>query len=451
MNNSGQVSVELKLLLDKLRRDAKQAADIIREALKSGTTSSDAGLDRANEKMDKLKARTKGVTAALKEQRDAALAAWRAGLPQPTVSGVGFGGGPSRSTGPSSWSTNAGGGLATPPPNLNPGATGRNAPPNPVAAAMRTPLAIMAQIGAVLAGFRVVVGMVRFALNLLIAPLRMLASAAEAARMAYGSSLSKGMPLGYGIKTSMLASALGVGQNEVMQFGKQVEILNEKMKYSIAVFQETNRPLTMVGWNMKAMSASFHAIAAVFAKNLAPALNQFFEMMRNTLDAFSKSASLETIAYTIKVLFHLVNVMIGTASLITQAFDLITQAMVDGIQYFIRQVSNSIARMTGGKIDETDVFTETKQKAELLAKTASQLFKRPGEDSATAPNPMAGMQRLAASSWEKMGLVLGNGGVNHAQQTAANTKRMAGLMEKMVGILTRPGDSNENEYNYSRP
>jgi hypothetical protein len=309
----------------------------------------------------------------------------------------------------------------------------------------------MAQIGAALAGFRVIVGAVKSLIRALIVPFRMLAASAEAARVAYANSLRGGMPLGYSIKTSMLASALGVGQGEVMMFGRQVEILNEKMKYSMAIFKETNKPLTMVGWNMKALAASLNSVWAMIAKNLAPSINQFLEIMRDYFDSLAVGGILESVSKVANAILHFVNIIIGLNLIIIQAFNLTSQAIADGVRYFIRQVKNSIARLTGGDIDSSDQFVGTKAKAALLAKTASDLFKRRDGGRDDAPNPVAGMQRLAASAWEKMGLVLGSGGANHAQQTAANTKRIASLMERMVGVLTRPGEDIKNEYNYSRP
>jgi hypothetical protein len=63
-----------------------------------------------------------------------------------------------------------------------------------------------------------------------------------------------------------------------------------------------------------------------------------------------------------------------------------------------------------------------------------------GKDPGAAPPPISFMKQLPASSWERMGLVLGGGmGTNPAKETAKNTHEMAHDIKKLVSYVARSG------------
>ena len=415
MNNSGQVSVQLKLQLDDLKRQAAQAGKIINEGVKTNIPGSltSASARQVEERLRRENDnRIRAANRAFRSRQSAASSIGGAGsVPPGFIPGLGGAGAAGGGGG-------AGGGALT---------------------LTQTPLMMFAQIGAALAGLRVAIGLVKYALNTLLAPIRAVAAAADAARKAYANSLSSGTPLNFSIQTSALAEVLGVGQDEVLNYAAAVEVLNKSMKYSIATFQETNRPLTMLGWSMKSLGASFEAMFAKIGADLAPALSQAADLIKNTIDAFTKSGVLNGLTWFTGVLIHLLNLIAGAVSLLAQGFELLGSVIVDSVQYFIRQIRNSIARVTGGTIDDSDPFKETKDKADILARTVEDLFRNRSDNKNLAPEPSAWSQRMPTSAWEKMGLVLGSAGANYTQQTANNTKRIADLMSEFIGKFTSPG------------
>jgi hypothetical protein len=78
----------------------------------------------------------------------------------------------------------------------------------------------------------------------------------------------------------------------------------------------------------------------------------------------------------------------------------------------------------------------------LIGKDVFDLIKHAGKglDPGPAPQPLSFMKQLPASSWEKMGLVIGAGmGGSPASQTAHNTKSIAQDMKKLVSYVARGG------------
>jgi hypothetical protein len=63
------------------------------------------------------------------------------------------------------------------------------------------------------------------------------------------------------------------------------------------------------------------------------------------------------------------------------------------------------------------------------------------------PEPMAYMKQMPASSWERMGLMIGGGGgTNYGQQTANHTKPVPALLAKIYAAIVA-GD----KFNISNP
>lgn len=398
MNSSGQVSVELKLLLDSLRKQAKEAAAILRDALKVGANDVAPGIEKATKKQKELTDEVKKTTKSLKDQKEAALAAWRASLPKPQVF---LNGNPNSKppeglpeVGTTPWQgPGSGGGLATnpnayrgprppviPPPIIPPPVQAFAAAQMAMRAAMSTPLAIAAQLGAALAGLRVVIGLVNFAFQKLLVPMRMFLAAAEAAGRQYARALGSGAGLAFSTRQNVLAGIIGVGEDQVLQFATAVDYLNKKVAWSISVFNSTNQQLTALNWEWKVLLTNVSALTALLASGFSPIM--------------------------IKVINY-INAMV-------KSFELLYYAM----EPFLKMVAFTMPFGGNGK---------------------------------PVPPPTTSMNKLASSAWEKMGLVLGNGGQNHAQATARNTYRMTVLMSQMLGVFTRQPGGPAESYNYSRP
>jgi len=409
MNTSGQVSVELKLILDNLRKQAKDAADILRGALKSGTNDLSPGIEKATKRQGEMTEAVKKTTAAMKDQKAAALEAWKASLPKPQVYGVGgtaapkpnySGYGPTMN--PTQGPMGPGGGLATNPnaqagagvgsgglpPGFRPVALGNNSGGPNNNNPWRSPLAIAAQVGAALAGFRVAIGLAGYALRALLSPIRMIIAAANAASALYAKATMSGAGLGYSSSMSVMAGIFGVSQEQVMLFGKSMLEMSEKVKHSSQIFVRTNPTLTALSWQIKLLQADFGALVSQISATFAPVVQSvivmFDKMARGASDLMEKMGPL----------------MDFLAGFISGAIDAVTG---------------------GGGVNQPS-------------------------------QPVGSANRMASSAWEKMGLVLGNGGQGHMQAVARNTARMSVLMEKMVGVFTNPNEMTPiDSYNHSRP
>lgn len=477
MNTEGQVGVELRLVMDQLRKDVKQAAEMLKTSLGTGAEGAASGTEKATRKMSDLEQQTRKTAGAMKDLKRSMDDAWRQQGPPKIIdasmpTSKGLFGGPgqvftnlgerSGANAIAQWQAQmrayhsaggprAGRAAGVGALGLPPGFTSIGAPPSGIfssggaggggGAALGAGglfggggmLPILAQVGAALAGLRVAIGLVKYAFDMLLSPLRAMVAVAERARQAYAGAQTSGQPLGYSIGAGMLGSAFGVAKEDIMLFGESVRIMSERMKYSIKVFQETNQPLTMLGWNMQALKASMASVFASITAQMAPAMNQAVNLFKNLADSLARSTLVQGLTGLLKILMHVGNVIMGVVGVVAQSFDLLLQTIVDSLQYFIRQVKNTIARWTGGKVDDTDTFAETKDKFDIIRRTLTELFSRQVNNQ-TAPGPAGSANRMAASAWERMGLIVGPGPAADAgRETARNTRRMVWLLEQIVG------------------
>jgi hypothetical protein len=387
MNNSGQVSVELKLMMDSLRKQAKEASEILKSALKGGQASSTVETDKAKKSQDSLTDSVKKTTNALKDQKKAAYEAWKASLPAPQVYGVGGSVAPKTNYsayGPTMNPTQGpipagGGGLAT-----RPGYMGPTPPIIPPVAAVSagsaggTGATLAAAITAVSTAFlaakeaiQIFVKAVRFVIDTVM-------QAAEDAKRLYAKSLTSGMSLGFASKRSLLADAIGVSEVSVYKYADAVKYLNSRLDSAASIMAQTTPELVSLSYEWAVVKADVSALISQLSSLLSPAI-------KGAIRAF------DAIVRSLSALADL-----GTQLSETGTF----------------KILNSILNPLGGALS-------------LL-----------GQGKVTAPSSSS--NRIQASAWEKMGLVLGPGGRNHAEQTANNTKRIAGLTEKMLQHLLSP-------------
>ena len=469
-NTSGQVAVELRLVMDQLRKDIKSAGELLRASLGGSMDQAGSGVEKVTKKVGDLEKQTRKTKGAFDDLKRSMDDSWRqVGPPKitiaesgnytPTLGHVGqkFTNLGDRATadaianyqqamreyhrsGGGRRSGGGGGGMGGVPPGFIPGVGGSASGGGGAGGGGggflgngAGLLSIFAQVGAALAGLRVAIGLVKYAFDALLSPLRALFAAAEAARRSYASAITSGRPVGYSIEAQNIGSALGVSATEIMMFGTALQSVADKLRYSTKTFQETSATLTPLGWSLQSLKSSFSALWAEIGAQLAPALLQLVNLLRNTTDAITRSGMLSAVAQALKVLLHVGNVLLGVTSIIWQAMELIAQAFVDGLQYFVRQVKNSISRWFGGRIDASDTFQETKDKADILARTIRELFSRSANNEKAAISG-GSSSRLASSAWEKMGLIAGpSPGMDAARETARNTRKMVWILEQIMG------------------
>jgi hypothetical protein len=415
VESAGQIGIELRLLMDKLKGDIAAAAGVIKKDL-SGTALSPvsdkaaAGMDKASASAEKLATNIGKVASAAKAMKQR-LADIASGKLSPVEPGMRI-----RGTADETEAANRqarleelrryraqglrgynvqdffrGGeygrrtqNLATnPPPVLG------SAKPVATVGSMLddimnfklSPLGkglVMAT--AALASLRVAIGLVKYAMDLLLAPMRAMfrffMQAAEQARSLYATSLtSGGLPVGFVTRRSTLASIIGVSEQEVFAFAKSIEWLNPRIKDATMAIRASVPVLTASSWEWRAIQNDLKAIKMVIAADLAPTINYWMAVMKNITEGTLKAS---------KAFFQLANAI---------------RALYDPIGALMR----------------------------LIGKNAV----------GALPSPEMSARRYPVSNWERLGLVLeGRGaGMEPAKVTANATKKTAENTGKLIGIL----------------
>lgn len=418
---ANQVSVELRLLLDKFRKDLKTAASEIKGAF-GGTGQADAApaIEKATKAMDSLNTKTKQVTQSLKEQRAeayraavAAVDAFRAAREKAWIDhrsrnlppGARHKFSPEeqaerqalanhlRSQRAQARMAFSGGGIASSsymgpiPPVIPPPAGGGG---NIIPGVNNVILAFGA-VGAGLAGLRVAIGYVRFAFQGLLRPLQMVARAADQASHLYAKALQNGAGMRYTAAADAFSSVLGVSEADVFKYAESIEYLNKRMGSAIEIVAKTTPDLTSLSWEFKALQYNLRASFSLLGQAAAQDLRQF-----------------------------------------TNAITRLVQVLNLAMPHIWRWIK-----------------TIGLQQLPVAAWASAQFAKLLGDPGAAARMPQAHAHRLQGSSWERMGLVLGPQTANYAQQTANNTRRMASLMERLFLGQDRLKMSNGTPFNAS--
>jgi hypothetical protein len=409
METGGQIGIELRLLMDKLKGDIASAAKAIKKDLSGPvtgdmTSKADEGMEKTGKEADKLATRINRVSEAARvlKQRLADIASGKLSPVQPGMKVTEAGGVSEaesrqarleelrryRSQGLRGYNAQdffRGGkqgaqqaGLATVPqigsgPRAYAGPTPPLIPP-PVIPPQQTLGQMIAGVlnttnvwakgltaaTAALAGLRVVVGLLKYAFHLLLIPLNMVVRQAEAAARLYSKSLtSGGLPIGFTTRRSLLAEVLGVGEQDVLKYASAIRTLNEGLRVSSAVIADSVPALTTIGWEWRMIKVDLQALAMTVANSLVPALHLMFTAIHTEVTKLIQVAQL----------FRL-----------SPAYQ---QMML-------------LARLLGYK---------------------------------EAPAPETSAHRLRSSPWEQMGMVMGIGTAeNPIKQTAKNTARSAELL-----------------------
>lgn len=207
----------------------------------------------------------------------------------------------------------------------------------------------------------------------------MIQSSLAKADKLYSSALQSGLGLGFSTKRSTLAEIMGVSEQDVFRFGQQMAYLNPRIEGATKILAETAPGLAQASYNWKILKLDFEAVSAQIANALLPAIN---------------------------------NLLMG----------------LDGVAKWLQahpDAFNQMAKMgafgpSGGLINAVYGLL----KPELNADNA-----RMGMGA--MPSPNSWMKQLPASSWEKMGLVIGGGSLNYTKQISQNTARTYKVLERI--------------------
>lgn len=197
---------------------------------------------------------------------------------------------------------------------------------------------------------------------------------------------SGGLPGGFVAKRSALASIIGVGEEEVIKYGTAIRYLNDKVAWSSKVIAETTNDLASLGWGFGVVGQDIKALVAQIISELAPMLRQVLDSLHEVLKFVGKWGS-----------------MLGKV---------IQEAMIIALK---TAFSNSI--IVGAIID---------------------VFRGWKTDPGAAPTASVNMNQMPASAWERMGLIIGNDNVHSAaERTAKNT---AGILAQLKTLNEKIND-----------
>jgi hypothetical protein len=204
-----------------------------------------------------------------------------------------------------------------------------------------------------------------------------------------------GMGIGMTVKRNMLANILGVSENDIFQFGRQIQALNGQLEIAQQITAKTNPALATMGIECKVLEANLSALQAEIASMVAPEIVGFTVLLS-------------------KLTAGLTTVLDGFESL---------------IKGMLNAMADALAKITFGFALGSIIATLRVAAGEIGKKTIANVGK-----------PQAYMKQMPASAWEKMGLIVGaGGGTNYGQQTANNTKPVPSLLKTIASALLKMG------------
>lgn len=491
MANTGKISVELKLLLDNLRKQAKEAAKTVQtEFAKAGAAGNvSASTSKAVTEQTKLtssiKETTKALTAA-QQARKKMLDEWRKSLPEPKIIFGGTGQSDVAITpstpgaGDKPWENPVGNGgrLATPTsmprpavdPNLpkslamalrqvnpskpalpsTPFPTLPNAP-TPQPSSWKTMLPALAAgvgtalggpLGGAVAGLLTKANPAVAAVTAVMTALRMAVSeTAEAFKRAHDTYI-RSMTSGFGLKMQatrqLLSQVIGVSENDIFQFGAAIAQFNEKLDVARKTIIETTPALAYTTMNWNVMMENISAAWMQFAAAVAPAINRIEDFVSSIMKLYILSGIPAMLGTLVSNFLETITRIVAALNVPAAGFDLLFITIKDGIKNAIQVIENAFLSMLNELTDsdytmgELPGFDDTK-KAKDAFEELIKVILGSSDPKKEKSQPVASMKQMPASSWERMGLVIGgSGGVNYNQQIAANTKYSNTLIEKLI-------------------
>ena len=460
--SDGKLSVELRLVLDKLKGDIKAAADAIKINLEGELAKGGSAADDMAEGLKKVAARTRNVSDELKKQIDE----WRKLQTEPVIT-IDGGGGEKPQENFDEWNrkrleeergtgdealkraqehaaanaaAHAAANPPTPPPIIprSPSTSptppgGGGAPPwlasllNQVrgpggAGLARNVLAGVGMsyggqavgaaasgpLGMVAAGLQISLMMLRKAINDTV-------TSFQRAAAIYSQMLQRGgLPMGVAVRENVLGRVLGVGANEVRQYGIAVQHVSEQVNRSINELTKNIPVMTAVAWQWRSFLVSIEAAWSQFAAALAPSLINLAKAMRTGVEIFTELRMLETFGFQI-------NMVITAFVMHLKLLETVFLGVAAAVAFVIESLVNMVMELkTLGKWDSKFEATEA------FMQRIRDLHKSEGP----APGgPQSFSNRMPGSTWERMGLVVGGlSSTDFARQTATATKKSAELL-----------------------
>jgi hypothetical protein len=206
----------------------------------------------------------------------------------------------------------------------------------------------------------------------------------------YAKSIQSGMGTPATVNRTLIAGILGVDEKEIFQFGAALQYIRPRIQGATDTLARNNRVLATISVDFKILEANMLAAGSALAAALAPSIRSVLVMMNDLADLFLRFSDI-----------------------IAKVIEKLTKGILDLAANFI--LGPGLGSLAGAAVGIW------KANADKRAGGMSML-----------PQAMGFMKQMPASAWEKMGLVIGGSGVNHAAETAKNTKKTAQTLDKLL-------------------
>lgn len=430
--SDGQISVDLRLALKKLRDDIRDANKMIKEGLSKSLNLGGGGGSAAKETkdsgaaMDQLAIKTKRVTSALAEQ----LNAWKKlqNFRKPKIidnSGNNPAG--NRTYGPGAFvGSTMGGGLATGspymgaiPPIIPKAGPPASIPPSVMQTLLSRASGALNAAGSgkmnvnplrVIGSFVTSLGKVLAVSYLLERAFSKLNYSVQTAQALYAKSLQSGLGLKYTAQRSLMAEALGVNENEIYRFGDALKFLQPKLEWSSKTLSATAPGLTEFGLRMEVLKDNLKAATSVVVTDFLPALTSMIEKLSKSAKSLGQDWADASKKWEAAGAF--VKKFGGTGLSVSRVWLPGQSPLEQPKGYKFEQDGKEI---TGGLAEKLKAQFE-----KFLSGYVS-----PG---GALKNPQAFMKQMPVSSYERMGLVAGIASspmVDYSRRTAVATETIA--------------------------
>lgn len=242
---------------------------------------------------------------------------------------------------------------------------------------------------------------------------RRLLQSFEEARQLYAKSLTSGIGLLSTARRGALSEIIGVSEKDIFQFGAAVSYLNDKVKFATTTLAGNATQLTATSYELKVVSENMKALWSIIAAGVAPSIQTLARDFNNFLVAVGKSDALQTAARILDIIFMGIVKVVGALELVVSGFQLGMKLITVAVTHLIVMVNNLISSIPGAgklgfhKLDDSGGIKDAQDAFSAWIKEAKDLF-NPSAGGKLA-DPQAQMKQLPASSWEKLGLVIGGG------------------------------------------
>jgi hypothetical protein len=280
-------------------------------------------------------------------------------------------------------------------------------------------------VAAVTAGL----GTFRFVLNTTM-------QAAERSKQLYSKATLSGFGLQGQAKRTLISEALGVNENEIYRFGKAFTFLNENLDFASKTMAENAPNLTEVSLRLSVLKNNFEAFGSVLANQVAPILNSVLEDISKNVKNMAQQWQTESKRWA------------SVNSFVSQYQGMSVHRDLEKGQA-LGEMPSKYTFLKNGKELQGKELENIVSKFEKFS-SGFDTSKKKG--SSMLGEPAAFMKQLPASSWEKMGLVIGGGGkANYAEQTAKNTEKTVAHLGKLVQAIMNPKQAGQRAFGQAIP